>query len=110
MRGATKIGLGMTIPFDDVVSLGRACQPAHQIRRGLGVETAHVFDWVITPDATLRTLVESRLEGFFARERLQMGPEDCVIDTVTDVRFQHEFPAGADIDEKYAEHAPRYAA
>ena len=100
----------MIIPFDEVVSLGRACQPAYQIRRVTGAQTAHVFDWIITPDAALRTLVESRLQGFFARERLQMGPEECVVDAVSDVRFQHEFPPGADIDAKHAEHAPRFAA
>ena len=73
-----------------------------------GVQTAQVFDWVITPDATLRSLLETRLDGFFVRDRLVMGPEACVIDAVTDVRFLREFPVGSDIDSKYAEHAPRF--
>jgi hypothetical protein len=98
----------VTDRFDDIVSLGRACQPAHQIRRVFGIQTAQVFDWIITPDATLRTLLETRLDGFFLRDRLIMGPEACVIDAVTDVRFLHEFPAGSDLDAKYAEHSPRF--
>ncbi|MGH6951688.1 MAG: hypothetical protein ACREH4_12495 [Vitreimonas sp.] len=49
--------------FDDVVSLGRACQPTYQIRRVLGITTAHVVDWIITPDAALQTLIGSRLDG-----------------------------------------------
>jgi hypothetical protein len=98
----------VTDSFDDIVSLGRACQPAHQIRRLFGVQTAQVFDWIITPDAALRTLLETRLDGFFSRDRLIMGPEACVIDAVTDVRFLHEFPAGSDVNAKYAEHAPRF--
>lgn len=94
--------------FDDIVSLGRACQPAYQIRRLLGVQAAHVFDWIITPDTALQALLATRLDGFFSRDRLIMGPEACVIDALTDVRFLHEFPPGADLDEKYMEHAPRF--
>src|SRR3954467_2599189 len=64
--------------YDDVVSLGRACQPCHQIRRVLGITSAQVFDWLITTDQGLVTLVESGLDGFFALERLGRGTSGMV--------------------------------
>lgn len=95
--------------FDEIVSLGRACQPAHQIRRIFGVERAHVFDWIITPDDGLRTSIETGLENFFARDRLVVGPENCVVDAVSDVRFLHEFPDGRLDEQTYAEHVARFS-
>lgn len=96
-------------PFDQMVSLGRGCQPAHQIRRLDPNAQAHVFDWVITPDAGLVTLIETGLDGFFSRDRLEMGPENCIIDRVTDARFPHEFPEGFDFAPQYEKHAGRFA-
>jgi hypothetical protein len=94
--------------YDQVVSLGRGCQPAHQIRRLHTGAQAHVFDWIITPDAALVDLIAADLEGFFARDRLEMGPENCIIDGVTDARFLHEFPEGHDFPAQYEKNAGRY--
>lgn len=93
-----------------VVSLGRACQPAHQIRRILGITSAQVFDWIVTTDEGLVTLIGEQLEGFFARDRLGVNPKGVVIDLPTDTRFLHEFPKGSDMDAKHEEHRGRYAA
>lgn len=95
--------------FEQIVSLGRACQPAHQIRRLFGVERAHVFDWVITPDEGLRTSIEMGLKHFFLRDRLIVGPENCIVDAMTDVRFLHEFPEARLDEHSYAEHAARFS-
>jgi hypothetical protein len=95
--------------YDQVISLGRACQPAYQLRRILGAETAHVFDWLITPDQALLTLIESDFDQFFARERLTMGPEEWIIDRETDTRFIHEFPKGSDFEAQYEANAGRFA-
>lgn len=95
--------------YDQVVSLGRGCQPAHQIRRLDASAQAHVFDWIITPDAALVDLIAAGLDGFFARERLEMGPENCIVDRVTDTRFLHEFPEGCDFATQYEKNAGRFA-
>ncbi len=95
--------------FDQVVSLGRACQPAHQIRRLDADAQAHVFDWVITPDQGLVDLIATGLDGFFARERLEMGHHNCIADRVTDTRFLHEFPKGLDFAAQYELNAGRIA-
>ena len=81
--------------YDQIVSLGRGCQPAHQIRRLYADAQAHVFDWIVTPDAGLLHSITTDLDGFFARERLEMGPEDCIVDRVTDARFLHELLRGS---------------
>ncbi|MEZ5955774.1 MAG: DUF1796 family putative cysteine peptidase [Hyphomonadaceae bacterium] len=94
--------------YDQVVSLGRGCQPAHQIRRLHPDAQAHVFDWIITPDDCLAQLIDTELDGFFSRERLIMGPEDCIVDRATDARFLHEFPEGADFATQHAKHVGRY--
>lgn len=95
--------------YDRVVSLGRGCQPAHQIRRKIGTGPAFPFDWIITTDQGLVTLVASDLEGFFARERLVVGPNEGIIDQPTDTQFFHEFPKGANVDALYEPHARRFA-
>lgn len=94
--------------YDQIVSLGRGCQPAHQIRRLHAEAQAHVFDWIVTPDAGLVQSIATDLDAFFARDRLVMGPEDCIVDRVTDARFLHEFPTGEDFDAQYQKHVGRY--
>jgi hypothetical protein len=95
--------------YDQVVSLGRACQPAYQIRRLVPGAIAHVFDWIITNDHGLVSLIEAELNGHFARERLIMGPQNCIIDRETKTQFLHEFPRGCDFEERYPENAERIA-
>lgn len=95
--------------YDQVVSLGQACQPAHQLRRILGVSSAHVFDWIMTPSEGLIALIESDLDAFFSRDRLGIGESGAITDLPTDTRFVHEFPEGSDLDTQHAEHAGRYA-
>jgi hypothetical protein len=97
------------VQYDHVVSLGRGCQPAHQIRRIRGIETAHVFDWIVTTDRGLVAHITSNLDGFFARSTLVHGPQGCVIDRATGTQFLHEFPTASDFDAKHAEHVERFA-
>jgi hypothetical protein len=102
--------MSANVPYDQVVSLGRGCQPAYQIRRILGCNGANVFDWIVTTDRGLLSLIASRLDGFFSRERLEIGREHCVIDHVTETQFLHEFPQGSDFDAQYEANAGRLAA
>ncbi|MBL8548215.1 MAG: hypothetical protein JNL81_17265 [Hyphomonadaceae bacterium] len=95
--------------YEQIVSLGRGCQPAHQIRRLNPGATAHMFDWIVTPDAALISFIAADLEGFFVRERLEMGPENCIIDRATKTQFLHEFPAGCSFDAQFANNADKYA-
>jgi hypothetical protein len=96
-------------PYQQIVSLGRACQPAHQIRRLVPGAEAHVFDWIITPDSTVMDLIDTDLDGMFARARLEMGPQKCIVDRVTGARFLHEFPEGTEFDAQYEKNEGRYA-
>lgn len=95
--------------YEQIVSLGRGCQPAHQIRRLDAGAVAHVFDWIVTPDAALVNFIAADIAGFFARERLEMGPENCIIDRETKTQFLHEFPAGSDFDVQFEKNVGRYA-
>lgn len=95
--------------YQQIVSLGRGCQPAHQIRRVAPDAQSHVFDWIVTTDLGLIELIKTDLEGMFVRERLEMGPENCIIDRVTKTQFLHEFPEGADFASQYDKNAGRYA-
>ncbi len=95
--------------YDDIVSLGRHCQPAYQIRRLTGVEAAGIFDWIYTTDDGLVRLIESGLAGFFALGELAVGGHGVVEDGRTSTRFMHEFPPGSDIAAQHAVHAGRFA-
>lgn len=95
--------------YDQIVSLGRACQPAYQLRRLTGAKTAHVFDWIITPDEALVRWIKTDLDAFFARDRLVMGQDGVVIDRPTGTQFIHEFPPGAEFEAGYRENASRLA-
>jgi hypothetical protein len=100
---------GLATPYDQVVSLGKGCQPAHQIRRLLGVTSAHVFDWIVTTDGGLAMHIESGLDGFFALDRLRLTPSGVIADQATGTQFIHEFPKGCDVRARHAEHAGRVA-
>ena len=94
-------------PYDDVVSLGRGCQPAHQLRRVLGIDRAHVFDWVVTTDAGLVQHIETRLQGFFFPDTLTRSAKGVIIDRRTGTSFPHETPRSGDPEEAFETHAPR---
>jgi hypothetical protein len=87
--------------YDQVVSLGRGCQPAHQIRRILQSSSANIFDWIVTTDEGLVAHIESGLDGFFERDSLAAGSEGFIVDRATGTQFQHEFPKDADFDAQY---------
>lgn len=97
-------------PYDDIVSLGRDCQAAYQLRRILGIDRANVFDWLVTRDPGLLTHIETGLHGFFAPESLITDAKGIVRDRVTATTFPHEFPSGADFATAHAKAAPRIAA
>jgi hypothetical protein len=97
-------------PYHEVVSLGRACQPAYQLRRVLGISRAHVFDWIATTDTGIRSLIADDLQGHFALDRLFRDDLGFVRERVTDTVFQHEFTQDDDIAAVHAITAPRITA
>lgn len=97
-------------PYDEIVSLGRDCQVAHQLRKTLGIERAHVFDWIGTPDPAILQHVQTGLDGFFAADNLRRDDRGYVRDPRNGTTFLHVFPQGSDLDTTRAEAAPRFAA
>ena len=91
-----------------IVSLGIACQPAHQIGRLFPEQQSHVLDWLITPHNGLLGLIRSNFEGFFRLDRLRKGFKDRVCDTLSGAQFIHEFSQGDDLNVKYELHRPRF--
>lgn len=61
--------------FDHIVSLGSFCQTAHQIRRHFGCETAHMFDWWVTPTIGLVELMESGFSNLFLEHNMTIVKE-----------------------------------
>lgn len=88
-----------------IVSLGRHCQAAHQIRRI--AETAwqpQFFDWLITPHDGLIGLLENRFGGFLESGNIAIdgvhGEFQRVIDRRYGVEVLHDFPIGEDVTER----------
>jgi hypothetical protein len=98
-----------TVRFDRVVSLGRSCQPAFQIRRYTGIEDAQLLDWVVTPDSALCHVLANSFEGWFQKDRLDFVPGSHAVDRVSGVRFLHEFDKAESLDEGHRQHAGRMA-
>lgn len=97
-------------PYDEIVSLGSTCQTAHQLRRCLGIERAHVFDWVVTSDPGILQHIESGLHGYFGLESLIRDPGGRARDVRTGTQFLHDIPDGCDLAAAHREAAPRIAA
>jgi Putative papain-like cysteine peptidase (DUF1796) len=93
--------------FDRVVSLGRSCQPAWQIRRFTGVEDAQVLDWVITSDAALTATLASGFDGWFHKDRLDFQPGRQAVDRMTGVRFIHEFENAEGLEDGHHRNSGR---
>lgn len=96
-------------PYDEIISLGRTCQTAHQLRRVFKDLQAHVFDWLITNDAGIRSLISAGVADVFVAERLERDQNGVVVDRLTGTKFLHDFEEDADIATGHAAAAPRFA-
>ncbi len=94
--------------YKHVVSLGAHCQPAHQIRRITQNETAHVFDWIISPHHGVTRVLKDRFDGFFDRSRLVRNPQNRVVDRESGLQFLHDFQETEEIDSAYLEKREKY--
>jgi tetratricopeptide (TPR) repeat protein len=86
----------MTIkkPMRHVISLGRNCDVAFQLRMH-GVENIpHFFDWLGTPAAALTKIFDADFDVFHTDDLTLMTdhPSHYVMDRATGVVFFHQFP------------------
>ena len=85
------------IMYSRLISLGRGCDCAHQIRRFTGIETAFYFDWLVTPHSGLVKVLRLRFDGCFAKENLVVVEEGTTVcDSLTGVQYHHNFSRSAD--------------
>jgi hypothetical protein len=74
------------------LSLGRRCNTAFQIRRYFHLEDAYFYDWLITPEESLKHFDDS-FENFLMSGNWEIGQGGIrVIDKATKLEYQHEFP------------------
>ena len=84
--------------YSRLISLGRACECAHQIRRYTGIETAAYFDWLITPHSGLVKALRLRFEGCFMEENLVISDDRTTIrDSLTGIVYHHNFSRLSDM-------------
>lgn len=90
------------IQSDLVLSFGTNCEITYNLRKFFGVESAGLFDWMITPISALPGLIERGFEFSTAR-----FPEDCrhvrfrdggdsVLHMPTGILLHHAFSRDAD--------------
>lgn len=86
-----------------VISLGPNCGPAmclayHKVRK-----EAYPFDWVVCNFDSMYKLLETDFENYLLPENLIISPTNpwFVIDTHTNVQYNHDFPIENTIDNKY---------
>jgi hypothetical protein len=77
--------------FDKVISLGRACDTAHQIRRYFRQTEAYPFDWLGTPFEGLLALLRHDFSGFLQTSDLE-SEQGCVREARYGARLRHDFP------------------
>lgn len=90
--------IGSIEPYDDVVSLGSACQPAWYFK-GYGMRrSAYPFDWLVTPFEGLISFIINKGDHFLEKENLRtlevLGgdpPILHVVDVKYDIHIVHDF-------------------
>ena len=99
--------------YDHFISLGHACQPAHNIRNILGQHEAYLFDWLVTPmPAVLMLLAPGGIDRFFGNkksfENIDRHKNNIVvIHRPSEVVFYHDFTVREDLkalDKVYAKY------
>lgn len=91
--------------YDEVVSLGTACQAAWQLE-GNGIRRlAYPFDWLVTPFHGLIPFLTHQGAGFLDRDKIEIvktlpGKATYlhVADLTYDIHFIHDFRGGEGID------------
>jgi hypothetical protein len=81
-------------PVDHIVSLGRACETAYNLRRHYGFATAYPFDWWISgTDGVARFIREANADDLYRLSALEPVDDGASIRNARyDIRLHHEFP------------------
>jgi Putative papain-like cysteine peptidase (DUF1796) len=78
--------------YDRLVSLGRYCQTAYQIRRFTGDPIASYFDWIGTPHDGLVQTLQGEFRECFLLDNLSVTNDGLgVVDRRTGLDFRHAF-------------------
>ena len=78
--------------LNKVVSLGGWCEPAWQIRKYTGEETAYFFDWLVSSAEAVVSLIENDFQHVFERHDLKLWKNgESVVDTSNGILFHHSF-------------------
>lgn len=80
--------------IDHIVSLGRACETAYNLRRHYGFATAYPFDWWISTTAGVaRFIADGDTAALYDDAALRLSPDgDSVVNPRFGIRLHHEFP------------------
>jgi tetratricopeptide (TPR) repeat protein len=105
--------LGRRPTIRKLISLGKACEVAFQLRQHSGDNTAHFFDWLTTPAPALAKLIRADFPDF-RPENLRLVNKgtrrSSVVDAATGIRFAHQFPRrGKVISESFLVDYPAFA-
>jgi hypothetical protein len=87
--------------FDHIVALGYNCRLAYNLRRTFGFETAHPFDWWVTPlQALAAFLRDPSLDRLYDPALLEPviknGGAYAIHNVHYGIQMDHEFPRGRD--------------
>jgi hypothetical protein len=78
--------------YNRLISLGKHCQPAHQIRRFTGIPAASYFDWIGTSHEAILYALRNGLEVVFHKRNLRVTADGLgAVDLVSGVTYRHHF-------------------
>lgn len=103
--------------FDKVLSLGKACEVAYQIRRNFPEQPeSYFFDWLGTNKKGLLSILRADFEDFIAEEQIQptrgvdpRGRYQHVIQRTYGITMRHHFPADAPIAAGIPQNREKFA-
>lgn len=78
------------LQFHRIISLGRACDIAYQIRRVFNQAEAYPFDWLVTPMSGLIKVIQSDFDGFIDADHLEIR-DNRVVNQESNIVFFHDF-------------------
>lgn len=97
--------------IDAVLSIGPNCRAAHQLDRVFGeVRAKSIFDWQMTPLATIHAYLDNDFRGLFERTDLEVR-KGIVWNGRFNTSHMHEFPRGLlpeDLDRHYPDAHARH--
>lgn len=83
--------------YDEIVCLGCNCEVTWNVRDYFGIEKAFPFDWWITPNTTLISILQNKFNDLLNFKNLVFSSDGhTVLDAQYNVLYHHDFPRDAD--------------